>query len=177
MPATYAELHSHTNFSFLHGASPVEDMVERAAQLGLSGLAVTDHDGLYGVVRLATAAEAVGIRRIIGVEIELQDAAAPDPGGIVLPARRRPRRRGPAAPPESLAIEGLPARPRPERTRLPGHRDVVKEDLRGIGERQRGPHLVLLARDATGDRSLCRLVSRAKLDRHKRVPRVNQATP
>jgi len=175
MPATYAELHSHSNFSFLHGASPVEDMVERAAELGLSGLAVTDHDGLYGVVRFATAAEAVGIRPIIGVEIELQDAVAPDPGGIVLPVRRRPRRRGPAAPPESLAIDGLPARPRPERTRLPGHRNVVKEDLRGIGERQRGPHLVLLARDATGYRSLCRLVSRANLDGTKRVPRFTQA--
>jgi DNA polymerase III alpha subunit len=48
---------------------------------------------------------------------------------------------------------------------------VVKEDLRGIGERQRGPHLVLLARDATGYRSLCRLVSRANLDGTKRVPR------
>ncbi len=50
MQRTYAELHSHTNFSFLHGASPVEDMAERAAALGLTGLAVTDHDGLYGVV-------------------------------------------------------------------------------------------------------------------------------
>ena len=37
MSPTYAELHSHTNFSFLHGASPVEDMAERAAELGLSG--------------------------------------------------------------------------------------------------------------------------------------------
>src|SRR3712207_2112143 len=142
MPPTYAELHSHTNFSFLHGASPVEDMVERAAELGLSGLAVTDHDGLYGVVRFATAAAAVGIRPIIGIEIELEDAAAPDPGGVVVPARRRlPRERmsgasatavvagwadagsrtgsvsGSATP--AGAIDGLPARPRPERARLP----------------------------------------------------------
>ena len=95
MPTTYAELHSHTNFSFLHGASPVEDMAERAAALGLSGLAVTDHDGLYGVVRFATAMEAVGVRPILGVEIELLDAAAPDPSGVVLPARRRLRGRGP----------------------------------------------------------------------------------
>jgi DNA polymerase III alpha subunit len=179
MPATYAELHSHTNFSFLHGASPVEDMAERAAELALSGLAVTDHDGLYGVVRFATAIEAVGIRPILGVEIELLDAAAPDPGGVVLPARRRPRGRAAAAAvPDVLpadAVEGLPARPRPERTRLPGHRSVVKEDLRGIGERQRGPHLVLLARDAAGYRSLCRLVSRANLDGTKRVPRFSQA--
>src|SRR5437762_810162 len=185
MPATYAELHSHTNFSFLHGASPVEDMVERAAELGLSGLAVTDHDGLYGVVRFATAAQAVGLRPIIGIEIELQDAAAPDPGGIVLPARRRLRRPGPAlgsagspgpiAGLASEAVEGMPARPRPTRARLPGHRNVVKEDLRGIGERQRGPHLVLLARDATGYRSLCRLVSLANLDGTKRVPRFTRA--
>jgi DNA polymerase III alpha subunit len=177
-PPAYAELHSHSNFSFLHGASPVEDMVERAAELGLSGLAVTDHDGLYGVVRFATAAAAVGVRPVIGIEIELQDAAAPDPGGIVVPARRRPRTRrgqGGASLELPLASEGLPSRPRPERARLPGHRATVKEDLRGIGERQRGPHLVLLARDASGYRSLCRLVSRANLDGTKRVPRFTQA--
>jgi DNA polymerase III alpha subunit len=177
MQRTYAELHSHTNFSFLHGASPVEDMAERAATLGLSGLAVTDHDGLYGVVRFATAAQAAGVRPIIGIEIELLDAVAPDPDGVVVPARRRARGRGPTPPPGSMlgsVVEGLPARPRPTRTRLPGHRAVVKEDLRGIGARQRGPHLVLLARNAAGYRSLCRLVSRANLDGTKRVPRFTQ---
>jgi DNA polymerase III alpha subunit len=195
MPATYAELHSHTNFSFLHGASPVEDMTERAAKLGLSGLAVTDHDGLYGVVRFVTAAQAVGIRPVIGIEIELQDPAVPDGAGVVLPARRRLRGRAPAltgvpafghgGPAGSagrregseagVASEGLPGRPRPARACLPGHRSTVKEDLRGIGERQRGPHLVLLARTGTGYRSLCRLVSRANLDGTKRVPRFTQA--
>ena len=89
MSPTYAELHSHTNFSFLHGASPVEDITERAAQLGLTGLAVTDHDGLYGVVRFTTAAAAVGIRPVLGIEIELLDPAAPDPGGLVIPASSR----------------------------------------------------------------------------------------
>ena len=78
-----------------------------------------------------------------------------------------------AAPP--AVFGGSPARPRPERARLPGHRAFVKEDLRGIGERQRGPHLVLLAREATGYRSLCRLVSRANLAGTKRVPRFSQA--
>jgi DNA polymerase III alpha subunit len=176
MKRTYAELHSHTNFSFLHGASPVEDMVERAAALALSGLAVTDHDGLYGVVRFATAARAVGVHPVIGIEIELVDAAAPDPGGVVVPARRRPRARGPEPGPALGPVaEGLPARPRPTRTRLPGHRAIVKEDLRGIGSRQRGPHLVLLARNAAGYRSLCRLVSRANLDGTKRVPRFTHA--
>jgi DNA polymerase III alpha subunit len=175
MPPTYAELHSHTNFSFLHGASPVEDLVERAVEIGLSGLAVTDHDGLYGVVRFASAAAAAGIRPVIGIDVELQDAAAPDPSGVVVPARRSRGLRTVAGRPLEAALEGEPARPRPERPRLPGHRSVVKEDLRGIGERQRGPHLVLLARDGTGYRSLCRLVSRANLDGTKRVPRFTQA--
>ena len=70
---------------------------------------------------------------------------------------------------------GIPVRPRPERTRLPGHRDPVKEDLRGIGAGQRGPHLVLLARDRIGYRSLCRLVSRANLAGTKGMPRFSQA--
>jgi DNA polymerase III alpha subunit len=177
----FAELHCHSNFSFLDGASPVEDLVERAVELGLTGLAIADHQGLYGVVRFAAAAQEAGLRPVIGVEIELLDAAAPDPLGIVVPARRRLRggRPGPvpaAAEPGTLApVGGSPARPRPSRARLPGHRAVVKEDLRGIGERQRGPHLVLLARDATGYRSLCRLVSRANLAGTKRVPQFGQA--
>ena len=182
MTTPYAELHCHSNFSFLDGASPVEDLVARAIEVGLTGLAITDHGGLYGVVRFATEAEAAGIRPILGVEIELIDPAVADPAGVVIPTRRR-RRAGRAAGLNDgsgstsfeLPVEGLPARPRPTRTRLPGHRAVVKEDLRGIGERQHGPHLVLLARDATGYRSLCRLISHANLAGTKRVPRFEQA--
>jgi DNA polymerase III alpha subunit len=171
--ANYAELHCHTHFSFLDGASPPDELVERAVELGLSGLAVTDHGGLYGVVRFATAAQEAGLRSIIGVEIELADAAVPDLAGVVVPQRRS---RGlasgwGAAPLPEGRGEGLPARPRPVRARLPGHRDPVKEDLRGVGEEQRGPHLVLLARNAAGYRSLCRLVSRANLAGTKSMPR------
>ncbi|NJD26943.1 MAG: PHP domain-containing protein, partial [Chloroflexi bacterium] len=175
MPPTYAELRCHTNFSFLHGASSADDRVERAGELGLSGLAVTDHDGLYGVVRFTTAAQEAGLRPILGVEIELVDPAVADPDGVVVPARRGPRRGRSVVVPRLEPAEGLPARPRPERARLPGHRRTVKEDLRGIGTRQRGPHLVLLARDAAGYRSLCRLVSRANLQGTKRVPRFEHA--
>ena len=77
--------------------------------------------------------------------------------------------------PEPIVSEGLPARPRPSRTLLPGHREPVKEDLRGIRERTRGPHLVLLARSQVGWRSLCRLVSHANLAGTKSVPRFSQA--
>ncbi|MFL5774989.1 MAG: PHP domain-containing protein, partial [Chloroflexota bacterium] len=139
----YAELHCHTNFSFLDGASDPHELTERAAALGLSGLAVTDHQGLYGAVRFATAAGEAGIRPVIGTEVELLDALAPDPDGVVIPARRPARRGGRRriasdSDPGARAVEGVPDRPRPERARLPGHRDAVKEDHRGIGERQRG---------------------------------------
>ena len=46
-----------------------------------SALAVTDHQGLYGAVRFATAAQEAGLRPIVGMEVELLDPAAPDPGG------------------------------------------------------------------------------------------------
>jgi len=172
----YAELHCHTNFSFLDGASAPDDLVERAVELGLTGLAVTDHNGLYGAVRFASAAEAAGLHPVVGIEIELLDPAVADPAGIVVP-HRRVRRRGARTPVETLPVdvtEGLPIRPRPSRARLPGHRATVKEDLRGIGERARGPHLVLLARSAIGWRSLCRLVSHANMAGTKGVPRFSQ---
>ena len=59
----YAELHCHSNFSFLDGASHPEELVEEAARLGLSALALTDHDGMYGVVRFAEAAPRSACRR------------------------------------------------------------------------------------------------------------------
>ncbi|HEY4377527.1 MAG TPA: PHP domain-containing protein, partial [Acidimicrobiales bacterium] len=90
----YAELHCHSNFSFLDGASHPEELVEEAAHLGLEALAVTDHDGFYGVVRFAEAARAVGLPTVFGAEVTLDGPAAPpagaaDPGGehLVLLAR------------------------------------------------------------------------------------------
>ncbi len=184
----YAELHCHTNFSFLDGASAPDELAERAAELGLSGLAVTDHQGLYGVVRGQTAYEDAGVAPVLGIEVELRDAIGGDPDRVVVPARRSVRRGGrrravdgtgpgeaAGTAGETEARDGEPDRPRPERTRLPGHREAIKEDRRGIGEGQRGPHLVLLARDAIGYRSLCRLVSRANLAGTKAMPRFDHA--
>nr|MBA2757883.1 PHP domain-containing protein [Chloroflexota bacterium] len=135
----YAELHAHTDFSFLDGASTPDELVGRAVELGLRGLAVTDHAGLYGAVRFVGAARDAGLHPVVGVEIELSDALVPDPGGIVVPDRRRASPGAPNVPDMPIAREGRPARPRPERSRLPGHRAPVKEDLRGVGERVRGP--------------------------------------
>ncbi len=74
----YAELHCHSNFSFLDGASHPEELATEAARLGLEALALTDHDGFYGVVRFAEAARAVGLRTVFGTEITLTSGLAPE---------------------------------------------------------------------------------------------------
>ena len=84
----YAELHCHSNFSFLDGASHPEELVEEAVRLGLEALAVTDHDGFYGVVRFSEAARAVGLPTVFGAELSLglttpQNGVA-DPAGTHL---------------------------------------------------------------------------------------------
>ncbi|MCC8929634.1 MULTISPECIES: error-prone DNA polymerase [Nocardiaceae] len=70
----YAELHAHSAFSFLDGASHPEAMVEEAVRLGLEAIAITDHDGFYGVVRFAEAAKALGIKTVFGAELSLGTA-------------------------------------------------------------------------------------------------------
>ncbi|HZQ26073.1 MAG TPA: error-prone DNA polymerase [Acidimicrobiales bacterium] len=75
----YAELHCHSNFSFLDGASHPEELAEEAARLGLQALALTDHDGMYGVVRFAEAAAGVGLATVFGAELSL-DLTRPQNG-------------------------------------------------------------------------------------------------
>ncbi|GAA1755512.1 error-prone DNA polymerase [Agromyces humatus] len=68
----YAELHAHSTYSFLDGASGPEQLVEEAHRLGLSGLALTDHDGFYGIVRFAEAAESFSdLQTVFGAELSL----------------------------------------------------------------------------------------------------------
>jgi error-prone DNA polymerase len=97
IPSTvrYAELHAHTNFSFLDGAASPERLFEEAARLDLHALAITDHDGFYGIVRMAEAAEAhPGIGTVFGAELSLglsrpQNGAADPEGGHLLVLARR----------------------------------------------------------------------------------------
>ncbi|KTF05065.1 MULTISPECIES: DNA polymerase III subunit alpha [Trueperella] len=80
----YAELHAHSAYSFLDGASMPADLVERAVELELSALALTDHDGLPGVVQLASAARRHGLPTVIGSEITVGGRPRPgqkDPDG------------------------------------------------------------------------------------------------
>jgi error-prone DNA polymerase len=67
----YCELHCHTYYSLLDGASSPEALLDRAAALGMPALAITDHDGLYGVVPFWRAARARGVHPVIGAEVTL----------------------------------------------------------------------------------------------------------
>jgi error-prone DNA polymerase len=80
----YAELHAHSAYSFLDGASTPEELVEEAARLNLRAIALTDHDGLYGVVRFAEAARELDVQTVFGAELSLGNVArteVPDPPG------------------------------------------------------------------------------------------------
>jgi DNA polymerase III alpha subunit len=153
-PDGYCELHAHSNFSFLDGASHPEELIARAALLGMPALAVTDHAGLYGAVRLSKAAaqtrtdeaRAAGlspVTAIIGLELTI-----PRDEGELRLARRGRKLNDPFR--GEHASRGWP------------------------GELHAGPipgdHLILLARDAAGYTALSRLASRGHLAGEKQFP-------
>ena len=159
-PDGYCELHAHTNFSFLDGASHPEELIARAAQLGMPALAITDHAGLYAVVRAwkaaqeteTDAARAAGlqpVRPVIGLEI-----AIPRTDDDLRAARRGRKLNDPLR--GANASRGWP------------------------GEHHAGPipgdHLVLLARDVDGYTALSRLASRGHLAGEKQFPVFERST-
>src|ERR671918_200027 len=153
-PDDYCELHAHSNFSFLDGAAHPEELIARAALLGMPSLAITDHAGLYAAVRASKAAQetetdaarAAGlspVRPIIGVEL-----AIPRSDEELRLARRGRKLNDPLR--GERASRGWP------------------------GEHHAGPipgdHLVLVARDAAGYSALSRLASRGHLAGEKQFP-------
>ena len=150
----YAELHCHTNFSFLDGASHPEDLVARAIELGYEALAVTDHDGFYGTSRLWQAARATGLPVIYGVEISLET----NPGGALDPvetAQEWDRRRY--------------ARTKGGQGRLRRGRSVRAHGTKPTSLPE-SDHLVVLAGSPDGYRTLSHLVTRAQLRGEKDHP-------
>ncbi|MCC3326852.1 error-prone DNA polymerase [Nocardia abscessus] len=95
----YAELHAHSAYSFLDGASHPEELVEEAVRLGLAAIALTDHDGFYGTVRFAEAAKEWGMPTVFGAELSLGTALEPRVPGT---------ERGHAAAPDSAPRTGAP---------------------------------------------------------------------
>lgn len=68
----FTHLHVHSNFSFLDGGSTVKALLDRAKEAGCKSLAITDHNGLYGAVRFYDYAKKIGIKPIVGVELDLE---------------------------------------------------------------------------------------------------------
>jgi error-prone DNA polymerase len=83
MSSTYVELHTHSGYSFLDGASHPEELVLRAVELGYGALALTDHDGLYGSMEFARAAREAGLWPVTGVELTVHDCGLPGESSLV----------------------------------------------------------------------------------------------
>jgi error-prone DNA polymerase len=68
---SYVELHAHSAFSFLDGASNPDEMAASAAELGYEAFALTDHDGVWGAMEFAQACKPLGVRPIVGAEVSI----------------------------------------------------------------------------------------------------------
>ena len=153
----YAELHCHTNFSFLDGASHPEDLAERAVELGYEALAVTDHDGFYGVSRFWQAAKETGLPVIYGVEISLET----NPGGAADPMAKA----------ESWDQERY-ARTKGGQGRLRRGRSVRAHGTKPT-DLPESDHLVLLSGSPDGYRELSHLITKAQMRGEKDHPIYN----
>jgi len=92
----YAELHCHSNFSFLDGAAHPEEVAALAASRGLEAVAVTDHGGLYAMVRFDAACRRAGVRPLVGCELTMEalpGIETPDPALLVDPIATQAVRR------------------------------------------------------------------------------------
>ena len=78
MVAPYVELHCHSAFSFLDGASLPDEIIPAALELGYEAVALTDHNTVSGSMEFAVSARALGLRPIHGAEIDLAPGDAPD---------------------------------------------------------------------------------------------------
>src|SRR5579859_4881712 len=136
-PGLYCELHAHSTFSLLDGVPFPEELAERAAELRLPALALTDHDALYGVVPFYTRARALGVKPIIGVELTVE--------------------RQPAALRDDDASGGQTTSESPR----------CATNNHAVGSAPQWFHLTLLAADQAGYRNLCQLISLARAGRTK----------
>src|SRR4051794_704393 len=116
MFVAYVELHAHTAFSFLDGASSPQELAAAAVELGHGAMAVTDHNGVSGSMEFAMAAQPLGLRAIQGVEMDLEDGRhvtllVEDAVGwrnlCRIVTRAHAHDRDPKEPPPSVPIETL----------------------------------------------------------------------
>ncbi len=141
----FVHLHVASGYSLRHGANHPAELVVRAAEHGMTALALTDRDGLYGAVKFALACRSAGVRPLFGVDL----AVAPELGTSLPPAL-------------ASAVGGeAPGRPHAARGRGATGRRVPARG--GASVDPRLPRVTFLARDGAGWRSLCRLTSATHL--------------
>ena len=74
----FVHLHVHSEYSLLDGAARINDIVERAKELGQTAIAITDHGAMYGVVAFWRAATQAGIKPVIGCEVYVANGKLTD---------------------------------------------------------------------------------------------------
>ena len=155
----YAELHCASAFSFLEGASPPEDLVERAVELGLPAVALIDRNTVSGAPRFWKAAKEAGIKPLVGAEVVLDENPETQIRNEELGMRNATH------PPES-PTEGRVENPKSEirNPKFSGPLGLVP-DPQPPGTPL--PRLTLLACDRRGYRNLCRLLTEAARGRPK----------
>ena len=166
----YAELHCYSSFSFRRGASHPKALVARATELGLTGLAITDRDGLYGSVRHHLATERAKEAEKPAPPPPRYPNAPPDRRGIAPAVRLDPHTRAP----QQLALPRQPTKPfvdsgpatledlldpANERPPRPPPHPVYGAELTLTD----GSHVVALVRDRDGWRNLSSLISRSRM--------------
>jgi error-prone DNA polymerase len=151
----YAELHCHTNYSFLDGASWAGELVERAAELEYTALGVTDHDGFRGAVQVHAHASAIGLPIVYGTEVGMPRGETPD---------------------ADASVDGILA-PSGDEVEITGAQDLTR---RGRTRRMHGTkptdtdptdHLVLLAPDPNGYAAIGQFVTKGQYRGKKDEPR------
>jgi error-prone DNA polymerase len=142
----FVHLHVASGYSMRHGANHPAELVTRAAEHGMTALALTDRDGLYGAVKFALACRSAGVRPLFGVDL----AIAPELGTASRPALAH-----------ALGEDAPPVRP--GRARAAGSAARRAPARGGASVDPRLPRATFLARDGAGWRSLCRLTSATHL--------------
>jgi error-prone DNA polymerase len=156
----WAELHCHSSYSFLDGASSPREMIAQAAHLGLTAIAITDHDGMYGVPQFAQ--EAARLRGL-------------DPWETVHAAQIVPATQTVHAPETGHAPHAAQPVPSGIATVFGAELSLTREIGRTGVPDPDGNHLLVLARDPEGYRRLCQAISAAHLAGEKGKPRYDLA--
>ncbi len=158
---SYVPLWCRSNFSFLDGASHPDELVEQAHALGIEALALTDRDGVHGMVRAHVKAKELGVRLIVGAEVTVDDAAG-GAGGDASAALAA----GDGADATAASAPGDAATAAVAGGTAPDASAVAAADAARLST------CVLLAANRTGYANLCRLITAGRLRRPKGESRV-----